>query len=111
MSFDVFFCCLEAPEPWRIARADLRALFPVVETASQPDSWIIAYDSLNCCAFALTPLAGVGDLIASLHIERPGGDPRFWDALCRPLRRGPAVLFFPRATHRRRPGIGLRRWP
>jgi hypothetical protein len=95
VGFDLFLDCLQIREPWGLPEAELRSLFPIVDAASKPHYWSIAYDDRNRCALALSPLAGLNSSIACIHIERPCGDLRFWKALLSILQMGPVVLYFP----------------
>jgi hypothetical protein len=95
MSFDLYLQPLVQGDPLKISRAELRSLFPVIEKESEPDYWKIQYDPLNTCHIGVTPVTSASDLLSSFHVERPCGDPRFWDALFRVLNCGPIVLYFP----------------
>jgi hypothetical protein len=95
VGFDLFIHCLQIRKPWGLPEEELRSLFPVVDAASKSDYWSIAYDNLNRCSLALSPLAGSGSSIRDIHVERPCGDLRLWKALLRILQMGPVVLYFP----------------
>jgi|SRR5580658_2652666 hypothetical protein len=95
MSFDLYFQPVMQGKPLAISRTELRSLFPVIENESESDYWKIAYDSLNVCHIGVTPSTSAGDLLSSFYVERPCGDPRFWEALFQVLSRGPIVLYFP----------------
>jgi hypothetical protein len=95
MSFDLFLRCVQTGEPWGLQKAELRSLFPVVDAASEPDYWLIAYDDRNRCRLAVSPLPGDSSSTADIHVERPCGDLRLWKALLRILQMGPVVMYFP----------------
>ncbi len=93
MSFEVYLQCFEGGEPAGISRAAVRALFPVIVADSEPDYWIVRYDELNSCDIHVAPLASDGDLIESLCVNHPCGDPRLWDSLWKVMRMGPPLCF------------------
>jgi hypothetical protein len=95
MGFDIFLHCLQIREPWGLPRVELRDLFPVIEAGSKSDYWAVAYDDLNRCSLALSPLAGSSTDIRDIHVERPCGDLRLWKALLLILQKGSVVLYFP----------------
>jgi hypothetical protein len=95
MSFDLYFQPFTQGQPLAISRTELRSLFPVIEDESESDYWKIRYDSLNVCHIGVTPVISGGGLLSSFYVERPCGDPRFWEALFQILNCGPIVLYFP----------------
>jgi hypothetical protein len=95
MSFDLYFQPVTQGKPLAISRSQLRSLFPIVENESVPDYWKIRYDSLNVSHIGVEPSAPASELLSSFYVERPCGDPRFWEALFQVLNRGPIVLYFP----------------
>lgn len=95
MSFDLYFQPATHGEPLGIGRTELRALFPIIETESEPDYWKVQYDPVNTCHIGVTALGLANDLLSSFYVERPCHDPRFWEALFRVLSRDSIVLYFP----------------
>jgi hypothetical protein len=95
MGFDLFFQPLVNGEVLDIGTAELRSLFPVVDEESKPDYWSIRYDSLNACHIGVKAFASSANQLASFYVERPCGDPRFWEALLHVLKKGRIVLYFP----------------
>jgi hypothetical protein len=94
MSFDIFLQCF-AGEPPGISRGAVRALFPIVEEASEPDHWRVRYDSTNSCTVSITPAKSNNELITSLCINRPCGDLQFWESVLTILRMGSVMLYWP----------------
>jgi hypothetical protein len=95
MSFEIYLQCFNAGEPAGVPVSSVRALFPVVDPESEPDYWFVRYDNLNSCNISITPLASDGDMVKSVCVHRPCGDPRLWEALLNVMRLGPIVLYFP----------------
>jgi hypothetical protein len=95
LSFEVFVQCFEGGKPAGIPRADVRSLFPVEESRSEPDYWSVYYDDLNSCHISVSPLAADPQLLEALCVFRPCGDRRLWEALLAVLRLGSVALYFP----------------
>jgi hypothetical protein len=95
MSFDLYFQPVTQGKSLAISRPQLRSLFPVVEKESEPDYWMIRYDSLNVSHIGVKPTTPASDLLSSFYVERPCSDPRLWEALFQVLKCGPIVLYFP----------------
>ncbi len=95
MSFEVFIACFKGGEPAGIRRADVRTLFPVDQSRSEPDYWSVYYDDLNSCHIGVTPLDSDPGQMKALCVFRPCGDLRLWGALLAVLRLGSVVLYFP----------------
>jgi hypothetical protein len=94
MGFDIYLQCF-AGEPPGISRAAVRALFPIVEQDSEPDSWSVRYDNVNCCKIGIRPSKVDDKLITALSVNRPCGDVRFWESVFAILRLGPMMLYWP----------------
>ena len=94
MSFDIYLQCF-AGEPTGIARAKVRALFPIVEDKSEPDYWSVHYDPANSCKINVTPSTSDNELLTSLSVNRPCGDLRFWESVLAILKLGPVILYWP----------------
>jgi hypothetical protein len=94
MGFDIYLQCF-AGEPPGISRAKVRALFPIVEQDSEPDYWSVRYDGANSCKIGITPSTVDKEIIASLSVNRPCGDVRFWESVLAILRMGPLMLYWP----------------
>jgi hypothetical protein len=94
MSFDVFLQCY-AGEPLGVPRRAVRALFPIVEDASEPDHWRVRYDSASWCTITVAPAKSDSELITSLCVNRPCGEPQFWESMLTILRMGSVILYWP----------------
>ena len=95
MSFEVFVECFAETKQTGLPRAAVRSLFPVDESASEPDYWRVRYDDTNTCEIGVTPLANNGARLSRMYVDRPSGDMRIWDALFQILNMGFVVLVFP----------------
>lgn len=95
MSFDVFLITFGETERTGISRQVVRALFPVVEKTSGPDSWVIAYDKDNRCRIDVKALASDDDALIRIGVERPCGDSRLWQSLFQVLKMGHIFMVWP----------------
>jgi hypothetical protein len=92
MSFDVFLQCYGGLERQGLPRERVRALFPIAEEESEPERWVVRYDSANQSDI----FAGPDDkALVHMSVSRPAGDLRLWDALLSILRMGPVVMYWP----------------
>jgi hypothetical protein len=76
VSFEVYVQCFGEAEERGIARARVRALFPVVEEQSELDYWMVRYDEKNWCHIWVKGVATDREKLKSLCVERPCGDLR-----------------------------------
>ena len=95
MSFEVFVQCFEGGEPAGMDRKAIRALFPVVEAASERNHWKVRYNRKNESEIYLAPLASKAAQVKGFTVSRPCADIRLWEALLAILKGHPAVLYFP----------------
>jgi len=95
MSFDVYIQCFGATERTGIPRQIVRALFPLIEDESQPDSWRVQYDEFNACNVFVSANPSNNEFLNSLSVWRPCEDPRLWQALIELLRMGSVVMYWP----------------
>ena len=92
MSFDVFLQGFGEAKQIGMPREHVRRLFPIVESESEPDRWVVQYDELNRSEIFVK---GEQEPLDSLMVNRPSGDIRLWDALLTIMRLGSFVMFWP----------------
>lgn len=95
MSFEVYLQCYEFGEPAGLRRDAVRALFPVVESGSEADYWLVKYDDANTCRISVNAAHVDRDSLTALCVLRPCGAPRLWEALLATMHLGHVVLYFP----------------
>jgi hypothetical protein len=95
MGFEVFLRCLDDDHALGMPRAEVRALFPVIEEESEPNRWSVRYDSKNACDIYVTGYPSHDESLSFLSVDRPCGDVRLWESLIALLKKGRVVLYFP----------------
>ncbi len=95
MSFDVYLQCFEESERSGISIAAVRPLFPILEEESGPDYWRVRYNEQHSCNIGVAVAGPDDEVLKSLHVARPCGDLRLWQALLSVLRMGFAVIYWP----------------
>jgi len=95
MSFDIYLRCFQHGAPGGLSRDRVRALFPVDETESRRDHWVLRYDEHNTCSMSVVACASDTTLIESIAVSRPCKEIGLWNALLEVMRMAPIVLYFP----------------
>jgi hypothetical protein len=95
MGFEVYLQCFGESEQKGISRAAVRSLFPIMEEKSERDYWRVKYDDRNSCDIGVSAVPSNNEMLKSLFVDRPCGDPRLWESLISVLRMGSVVIFWP----------------
>ncbi len=95
MGFELYLQCYAGGNPAGVSRAEVRALFPIVDEESEANYWQVRYDGTNSCTIGVDVLKGDAAKIQSLCVYRPCGDALFLEAILALLRMGSVMLVFP----------------
>ena len=73
----------------------VRELLGASVREEKPDLWRVEYGPNDFCHFYLTAAESNPKVIASVMVERPPANLRFWDSLLAIMRVGNFVLYYP----------------
>jgi hypothetical protein len=94
MAFEIYMQCFDHGKPTGVPLSSVRALFPIVESESEPGYWKVYYEESDWCNIDMHLLATDATRVEYLCAFRPCGDMRFWEAILAVLQLGPVVLYF-----------------
>lgn len=95
MGFEVFILSFESGKPKGFPIDRIRAAFgPHVAPSSASYAWELVYDGRYNGGVNVMPHPTDGTLLHGFTVDRPGADPRMWDALAAILALGPFALVF-----------------